>query len=68
MNEISFNSTDLRNELMNVYTQLQTEYESRQQAYERETIHGTDLEVQKKWQSIIRKELSCNDRPLVSGK
>jgi len=58
MNHFSFNVPDVKTALMAVYSQVQQEYESRQEAYEQETIHGTNISVQHKWQGVITKELS----------
>ena len=57
LNNCHFNATDLKKVLMNIYTDLSAEYESRQQLYEQETIHGTDLAQQQKWQAMIKQEL-----------
>jgi hypothetical protein len=43
--------------LINTYTTLNKEYESRQQAYEQETIHGTNIKEQKRWLDMISREL-----------
>lgn len=43
--------------LMREYAELSKEYEIRQQAYELETIHGTNLAEQKRWQDMIAREL-----------
>ncbi len=58
MSNFNFNVADVKSALMNVYTQLQEEYETRQQAYEQETTHGTNISVQRKWTETITKELA----------
>lgn len=40
-------------ELMKIYSELNDEYEACQQAYERETAHGTRIADQKRWQEVI---------------
>jgi len=57
-----FGSVDLaapsaKEELMRIYSELNNEYEVCQQAYERETAHGTKLADQKRWQDIIARGL-----------
>ena len=44
--------------LMNIYTEVSREYEARQQAYEEETTHGTNIVRQKQWQQNIASELN----------
>jgi len=46
--------------LRRIYNEVSAEYESRQVCYERETIHGTDIENQKKWTETIAGELSVS--------
>lgn len=47
----------VKQELMQVYADVSKEYESRQQAYEQETAHGTIITEQKRWQANIAAEL-----------
>ena len=56
--EYRFDGKDAKPALMNIFTAINDEYESRQQAYESETGHGTNLAQQKKWQGIIGRELN----------
>ena len=58
MSNFNFDVVDVRSVLMSIYTKFQDEYESRQQAYELETVHGTNIVVQKRWQDMITKKLS----------
>jgi len=51
------NTPGAKQALMDIYAQVSNEYETRQQAYEQETTHGTDLDAQKKWQDTIANEL-----------
>ena len=64
MTNFNFDVADVRSALMNIYEQLQNEYELRQQAYETETTHGTNIPVQKKWQQRISQELAVNELAL----
>lgn len=57
VNNFDMSSPDAKQQLMVIYVEINNEYEQRQQAYERETIHGTDLARQKKWQDTIAAEL-----------
>ena len=57
MKKFDFNARDIKLALMAIYNEVSNEYESRQQAYERETIHGTNLSAQKKWVEMIAREL-----------
>ncbi len=50
-------SPGAKNVLMDIYAQVSSEYETRQQAYELETTHGTNLAEQRRWQRIIGSEL-----------
>ena len=58
MNEVNITSGDMRPVLEHIYFDVKNEYENRQQAYEQETIHGTDIPKQKRWQKIIAMELN----------
>jgi len=42
---------------MKIYAAVSDEYETCQQAYERETAHGTNIAEQQKWQVQISNEL-----------
>ena len=57
MQDIDPSAPGMKPVLMQIYTEVSKEYEARQQAYEDETIHGTDFAMQKKWQQIIASEL-----------
>ena len=57
MSKFDFNVPDVKQALMKVYSEISEEYESRQQTYEQETIHGTNLQQQKKWAQMIASEL-----------
>lgn len=57
MGSIDLAGPNVKQDLMRIYAELSNEYEARQQAYEHETVHGTNIAVQKKWQEIIAKEL-----------
>ncbi|MBX2907844.1 MAG: DUF922 domain-containing protein [Taibaiella sp.] len=59
---LRFGSVDLtaqnaKEQLLNIYSELSNEYESCQQAYERETAHGTRAADQQRWQQIIARGL-----------
>lgn len=54
---INLASPTAKQELMKVYSALSDEYEVRQQAYERETAHGTRIAQQVRWQEMIAREL-----------
>ena len=57
MNSFDFNVPDVKQALMSIYSEINNEYESRQQAYEEETTHGTNIPQQKKWQDMMIHEL-----------
>ena len=57
MQDIDLSTPGIKQTLMQIYTDLSREYEARQQAYEQETIHGTDIATQKRWQQMIAEEL-----------
>ncbi len=57
MKKFDFNARDIKLALMSIYNEVSNEYEKRQQAYERETIHGTNLSEQKRWVEMIAREL-----------
>jgi hypothetical protein len=52
--------SDLKQVLYNMFTEVNSEYEDRQQSYEFETTHGVNIQQQKKWQALILNELSSN--------
>jgi hypothetical protein len=58
MNNFDFHVPDVKGNLMAIFSKINDEYELRQQAYEAETIHGTNEEQQKKWLQIISNELN----------
>ena len=60
MEAVNMDMPDLRSVLEHLYFDVKNEYESRQQAYEDETIHGTNFAQQSKWHDIISKELSAH--------
>jgi len=51
----------IKSELVAIYNDVSNEYELRQQAYEQETIHGTDIAAQKKWITLIAQELDAEE-------
>ncbi len=57
MDQFDFSVSDIRTALMNIYDEISHEYESRQQAYEQETVHGTNIAAQKHWREMIVLEL-----------
>jgi len=56
-NNFDLTAPGAKQKLMHIYAEVSSEYETRQQAYELETIHGTNLAEQRKWQGIIATEL-----------
>ena len=58
MNNVYTQVPDIMKTLMSVYSEISNEYESRQQAYEQETTHGTNISEQRKWKDMMAKELS----------
>ena len=54
---IDINSPNLKEELTKTYALFNDEYETRQQAYEQETSHGTIIPEQTRWQVMISEEL-----------
>ncbi len=57
MDTIDLSSANLKEVLVKIYADLSEEYETRQQAYEQETSHGTNLSEQHRWQDMISREL-----------
>jgi hypothetical protein len=57
MENFNSNVPDVKQSLMNIYAEVSSMYEARQQAYEQETTHGTNTPQQKRWQQVIEKEL-----------
>ncbi len=57
MSKFDFNSPDIMQALMSIYSEVSNEYEARQKAYEEETIHGTNTSQQKRWRQMINNEL-----------
>ena len=60
MQGVDMNSADLRSVLEQIYFDVKSEYENRQQAYEDETTHGTNFAQQSRWRDNISKELAAN--------
>jgi len=58
MSNFDFNSANVKTALMNVFNEVNDAYENRQQRYEDETTHGTDIPQQRKWQRAINQELT----------
>lgn len=54
---VDITAANAKEELMKIYSELNHEYEMCQQAYERETAHGTRLADQKRWQEVIARGL-----------
>lgn len=55
---VDMHSPGLKQELLNVYATVSSEYETRQQAYEQETAHGTNIAEQHRWEEMIAQELN----------
>jgi hypothetical protein len=53
MSMLNLHSHNLRLAMQHVYTDLKQEYESEQAVYELETVHGTNVSAQRKWQDMI---------------
>ncbi len=62
---IDLGSASVKEELMKTYADLSNEYEARQQAYERETSHGTNLAEQRRWQEMITAELGSGESEMA---
>ncbi len=60
VHDIDPGAPGVKETLMHIYAEVSSEYEARQQAYEQETIHGTDIANQKKWQQMIADELGLS--------
>lgn len=58
MGKFDFNVPDVMQALMKIYSEINNSYEARQQAYEQETLHGTNTAQQKKWRDMINNELN----------
>jgi len=58
MTSFNFEEANAKAALMNIFTRVNNEYENRQQAYEYETSHGTNIGQQRKWQNMIISELN----------
>ena len=52
-------ATNAKQQLYDIYVEVNREYETRQAAYEHETLHGTNLRVQKQWAKTIAMELQA---------
>jgi hypothetical protein len=61
MSHFNFNVPDVKLALMRIYTEVTTEYENRQQAYEDETTHGTIIPQQQRWTRMIARELGTKE-------
>jgi hypothetical protein len=59
MSKFDFSTPDVKQLLITIYKDVSKEYESRQQAYEQETVHGTDVAAQQKWLGAIASELAA---------
>lgn len=57
MNHFDFDVPDVMQALMSIFYEINQEYESRQQAYEQETAHGTNTIEQKRWRDMMVQEL-----------
>ncbi len=57
MELFDFSAADVRTALMNIYDEVSREYENRQQAYEQETVHGTNFTQQKRWSEMMSAQL-----------
>lgn len=60
MQGVDMNAANLRAVLESIYFAVKNEYESRQQAYEDETTHGTNFAQQNRWRENISRELADN--------
>lgn len=52
------NVPDVKEALLAIFSEVNNEYEMSQQAYEDETIHGTNFAAQSRWMEKIGRELS----------
>lgn len=59
MNSVDYTTPDINRVLLNIYAEVNKDYESRQQAYEQETTHGVNIAEQKRWTVAIGSELSA---------
>lgn len=57
MQRVNLGAKNFKETLLRIYDEISNEYENRQQAYERETSHGTNFPRQKKWTNTISREL-----------
>jgi len=57
MSDVDINTPNVKNVLMTIYSAINSAYERRQQAYEQETAHGTNINQQKKWVKMMAAEL-----------
>ena len=67
ISKVDINAGNIKPALMAIYNDVSNEYERRQQAYEQETIHGTNLSAQKKWQETIARELKTEGTAALSA-
>lgn len=58
LNAADLHSPTVKQDLLDIYTAVNNEYEARQQAYEHETAHGTIIPEQQRWDMAISEELA----------
>ena len=58
MADVDMNAVSLKSVLEEIYFDVKKQYERRQQAYEDETVHGTNFAQQQRWHDIIARELT----------
>jgi hypothetical protein len=58
MNKYDLTSATMKKDLLRIYDEVSYEYEKRQDAYENETSHGTNLPRQEHWTKEIAHELA----------
>jgi hypothetical protein len=57
LEQVDINAPHARETITGIYNTIIAEYELRQQAYETETLHGTNLPGQQSWTASISGEL-----------
>ena len=57
----NINVGNMKTTLKSIYKEVQEAYIARQEAYEHETQHGVDVEIQKEWQENIAEELAASE-------
>jgi hypothetical protein len=60
LSNVDLDSHSARQVLYRIYTEVNAEYERRQQRYEDETTHGINTPVQKRWTNNIANELATS--------